>query len=80
MSPVAAHALPFSVATFMGIVGVVEIAVGAAIHMLAPRVGAYVASAWLLLVAANLALGAQFDIAVRRSRRAPRRRRPALAS
>ena len=65
VSPVAVHALPFSVATFMGIVGVVEIAVGAAILILAPRVGAYVASAWLLLVAANLALGAHFDIAVR---------------
>ena len=65
VSPVAAHVLPFSVATFMGIVGVVEIALGAAILMLAPRVGAYVASAWLLLVAANLALGAHFDIAVR---------------
>ncbi|PYR40502.1 MAG: hypothetical protein DMF93_10920 [Acidobacteria bacterium] len=65
VSPVAAHVLPFSIATFMGIVGVVEIAVGAAILMLAPRVGAYVASAWLLLVAANLALGAHFDIAVR---------------
>jgi len=65
VSPVAAYVLPFSIATFMGIVGVVEIAVGAAILMLAPRVGAYVASAWLLLVAANLALGAHFDIAVR---------------
>jgi len=65
VSPTAAHALPFSVGTFMGIVGVVEIAVGAAILALAPRVGAYVASAWLLLVAANLALGAHFDIAVR---------------
>ena len=65
VSPVAAHVLPFSIATFMGIVGVVEIAVGAAILMLAPRAGAYVASAWLLLVAANLALGAHSDIAVR---------------
>ena len=65
VSPLAARALPVSVGTFMGIVGVVEIAVGAAILLFAPRIGAYVASAWLLLVAANLALGAHFDVAVR---------------
>jgi hypothetical protein len=65
VSPVAARALPVSVGTFMGLVGVVEIAVGAAILLLAPRIGAYAASAWLLLIAANLALGAHFDIAVR---------------
>jgi hypothetical protein len=36
-----------------------------AILAAAPRPGAYVASAWLLLVAFNLALGGHFDIAVR---------------
>jgi len=65
VSPIAARALPLPVGTFMGIVGIVEIAVGAAILGLAPRIGAYAASAWLLLVAANLALGAHVDIAVR---------------
>lgn len=65
VSPTAALLLPVSVQTFMGVVGVIEIAVGAAILGLAPRVGAYVASAWLLLVAVNLALGAHFDVAVR---------------
>jgi hypothetical protein len=65
VSPAAAHMLPFSIGTFMAIVGVIEIAVGAAILALAPRIGAYVASAWLLLVAVNLALGAHFDVAVR---------------
>jgi len=65
VSPTAASLLPFSVPTFMGIVGVVEIAVGAAILGAAPRLGAYVAAAWLLLVAANLALGGHFDVAVR---------------
>lgn len=65
LSPAAASLLPFSVATFMGIVGVIEIAVGATILGLAPRWGAYVASAWLLLVAVNLALGGHFDVAVR---------------
>jgi hypothetical protein len=65
VSPLAVRVLPFSVGTFMGIVGVIEIAVGVAILAVAPRLGAYVASAWLLLVAANLALGGHFDVAVR---------------
>jgi hypothetical protein len=65
VSPLAASLLPFSVGTLMGIVGVVEIAVGATILAVAPRLGAYVASAWLLLVAVNLAIGGHFDIAVR---------------
>jgi hypothetical protein len=65
VSPLAARLLPFSVGTFMGIVGVVEMAVGVSILAAAPRKGAYAASAWLLLVAANLAMGGYFDIAVR---------------
>ena len=64
VSPVAASLLPFSVGALMGIVGVIEIAVGAAILGVAPRLGAYVASVWLVLVAANLALGGHFDVAV----------------
>ena len=65
VSPAAAHMLPVSVGTFMAAVGIIEIAVGVTILFVAPRIGAYVASAWLLLVAANLALGGHFDIAVR---------------
>ena len=65
LSPAVAAALPFSVGAFMAIVGVVEIAVGVMILAIAPRIGAYVASAWLLLVAVNLALGGYFDVAVR---------------
>lgn len=65
VSPFAAGLLPFSVSTFMAIVGVVEIAVGAAILGAAPRLGAYVASAWLLLVAVNLAVAGHVDVAVR---------------
>jgi hypothetical protein len=65
LSPLAGQFLPFSVSTVMGIVGAVEIAVGAAILVLAPRLGAYVASAWLLLVAVNLVLAGYFDVAVR---------------
>lgn len=65
VSPLAASLLPFSVSTLMGIVGIVEIAVGVAILAAAPRLGAYVASAWLLLVAVNLVIGGYFDVAVR---------------
>lgn len=65
VSPAAAGLLPFSVETFMGLVGVIEIAVGLAILTLLPVVGAYVASAWLLLVAVNLTMGGFLDIAVR---------------
>jgi hypothetical protein len=65
VSPFAAHVLPFSTHTFMGIVGVVEIAVGLTILAGFTRLGAYLASAWLLCVAANLALGGFFDVAVR---------------
>jgi uncharacterized membrane protein YphA (DoxX/SURF4 family) len=65
VSPAVAQSLPFSVATFMAIVGVIEIAVGVAILFAAPRLGAYVASAWLLLVAVNLVIAGHFDVAVR---------------
>jgi hypothetical protein len=65
VSPLAAHVLPFSTDTFMAIVGVIEFSVGAAILADWTRLGAYVASAWLLGVAANLAAAGFFDIAVR---------------
>ncbi|HMD35730.1 MAG TPA: hypothetical protein VKH42_12215 [Vicinamibacterales bacterium] len=65
VSPLAARMLPVSVGTFMQAVGVIEIAVGVLILAAAPRIGAYVASAWLLLVAGNLVLGGHFDVAVR---------------
>jgi len=65
VSPAAARMLPVSVTTFMQAVGVIEIAVGVLILFAAPRIGAYVASAWLLLVAGNLVLGGHFDVAVR---------------
>ena len=65
MSPVAAQLLPFSNDVLMWIVGVVEIGVGLSILTALPALGAYVASAWLLLVAGNLLLGEHLDIAVR---------------
>jgi hypothetical protein len=65
VSPAAAGLLPFSPSVLMGIVGIVEIAVGIAILKAAPAIGAYVASAWLVLVAGNLMLGGYLDVAVR---------------
>lgn len=65
VSPVAASLLPVSPETLMYVVGVVEFSVGVAILGAAPVLGAYIASAWLVLVAVNLLLGGHFDIAVR---------------
>lgn len=65
VSPLATQVLPFSTATFMGIVGVIEIVVGLAILTGWTRLGAYVASAWLVGVALNLVAAGFLDVAVR---------------
>jgi hypothetical protein len=65
VSPLATRIVPIPTATLMGIVGIVELAVGLAILTAWTRIGAYVASAWLLAVAANLVAAGFFDIAVR---------------
>ncbi|MFI5072740.1 MAG: hypothetical protein ACHP8A_17810 [Terriglobales bacterium] len=66
ISPLALRILPFSGQTFMHIVGVIEMIVGLAILTKWTRLGAYVASAWLLAIALNLvSTGMFFDIAVR---------------
>jgi hypothetical protein len=66
VAPVVAATLPVSPHTFMELVGVVEMAVGVAILTRWPLEGAWVAMAWLLLVAANLVLSGRFlDVAVR---------------
>jgi len=66
ISPLALKILPFSGQTFMHIVGVIEMLVGLAILTRWTRVGAYVASAWLVAIAINLvSTGMFFDVAVR---------------
>ena len=65
VAPVMAGLLPFSASTLMMIVGVVEMAVGITILAVRPALGAYVAAAWLTLVAVNLVMGGYLDIAVR---------------
>jgi hypothetical protein len=65
VSPLAAELLPLSVGTFMGVVGVIEMAVGALILTGRTRLGGYIAAAWLIGVALNLTAAGFFDIAVR---------------
>ena len=65
IAPVAQQLLPISAGAFMGIGGIIEFTVGITILAIRPSLGAYVASAWLLLVAVNLVLGGHLDIAVR---------------
>ncbi|MGH9463816.1 MAG: hypothetical protein ACRD1X_21645 [Vicinamibacteria bacterium] len=66
LSPLAANLLPVSGAVFMRAVGVVEMAVGLLILAGYTRVGGYIASAWLVAIAANLlTTGTYFDVAVR---------------
>lgn len=66
VSPLAQRLLPLSPTALMHIVGVIEIIVGLAILTKATRLGAYVASAWLVCIAvALLTTGQFFDVAVR---------------
>lgn len=66
LSPAAAAVLPMEAATFMQIVGVIEMAVGVAILTFATRVGAWIAMVWLIGIAVNLASTGMFlDLAVR---------------
>lgn len=57
--------LPMSTATFMSIVGVIEVVAGL-IVLFRPSVGAFIVSAWLSLIALTLIIsGHFFDVAVR---------------
>jgi len=66
LSPLAAGLLPVSAASFMHVIGVVEMAVGAVILAGYTRLGGYIAAIWLLGIAAQLVTtGHYFDVAVR---------------
>lgn len=66
LSPLAQRFLPVSAATFMDVVGVIEMVVGLAILTRWTRVGSYVAAAWLVAIAVNLVTtGMFYDLAVR---------------
>jgi len=66
LSPIAAHILGNLSHPFMLLVGVIEMAVGLMIITRWTRIGSYIASLWLLLIAINLlTTGQYFDIALR---------------
>lgn len=66
LSPAVRKLLPVSPGTFMRGVGIVEMIVGLAILTRWTRLGSWVAAAWLVAIAANLATtGMFFDLAVR---------------
>lgn len=65
LNPAVAAMLPFSAATFMLIVGVIEIIAGLLVFIDAQK-GAYLVSAWLVLIALTLiSSGKYLDVAVR---------------
>ena len=66
ISPMVSERLPISDRNFMRLVGIIEMAVGAAILKGKTRAGGYVAAAWLLGISANLvSSGKFFDVATR---------------
>jgi len=66
LSPLAAHVVPMSIPTFMHVIGLVEMGVGALIMVGYCQIGGYVAAIWLIGIAANLvSTGQYFDVAVR---------------
>jgi hypothetical protein len=65
LHPSIASALPLSPHTFMMIVGAIEIVAGI-IVLMKPRIGGYIVSAWLVLIALTLLASGNFlDVAVR---------------
>jgi uncharacterized membrane protein YphA (DoxX/SURF4 family) len=66
LTPLTKAVLPFSESLIMRAVGIVEIAVGLMILTKWTRLGAYLASGWLALIALNLLTSGQFlDVAAR---------------
>lgn len=65
LDPTLAGVLPFSAATFMAIVGIIEICAGILVFF-QPQKGAYLVSAWLVLIALTLLISGNYlDVAVR---------------
>ena len=65
LSPLVADLLPVSAQSFMYAVGIIEIVVGLMVLTRWTRLGAWIAAAWLVLIAVNLVTLGMFDIAVR---------------
>lgn len=65
LSPLVAGLLPVSPDAFLAFVGVVEMAVGVLVLTRWTRLGAWLAAAWLVLIALQLLTMGRLDIAVR---------------
>lgn len=66
LSPLATKAVPVTPATFMHVVGVIEIFAGIVVLSRFTKIGAYVVTAWLLGIAINLlTTGMFYDLAMR---------------
>jgi hypothetical protein len=66
LSPLATKIVPLSAATFMHIVGVVEIIAGIIVLTKWTKIGAYIVMLWLIGIAINLTtLGMFYDLAMR---------------
>lgn len=65
LAPVVTDIIPLSPATFMSIVGVIEIIAGILV-LVKPKLGSFIVACWLVAIAINVLLtGQYFDIAVR---------------
>lgn len=63
--PAVAEMLPISAGAFMMVVGVIEIVAGILVFV-KTKIGAYVVSAWLIVIALSLVFSGQYlDVAVR---------------
>ena len=66
LNPLATKVIPVSPATFMHIVGIIEIIAGVVVLSQLTKIGAYVVTAWLVAIALNLLMMGKFlDVAVR---------------
>jgi uncharacterized membrane protein YphA (DoxX/SURF4 family) len=66
LSPLATKTVPVTPATFMHVVGVIEIVAGIVVLSRFTKIGAYVVTAWLLGIAVNLlTTGMFYDLAMR---------------
>ena len=65
LSPLIADLLPVSAQTFLYAVGIIEVLVGLLVLTRWTRLGAWIAAAWLVLIAVQLVTLGMFDIAVR---------------
>jgi hypothetical protein len=66
LSPLATKTVPVSAATFLHIVGVVEIVAGLIVLSRWTKIGSYIVMCWLLAIAVNLlTTGMFYDLAMR---------------